>query len=287
MKFSQRIGKTPSTKDIQLESLDDDLKNSLWNALKLFVFDQVKHGSQYSSQTEYDMLIILIWVYYFKRPIDTIPKYDSRSEEILRKHFFEGEWYETYDFLEFIANIENRDITFNKRNLIQFCNKTLEKEFSGYRFIDDKIAPISNEVELSTIKNAIFTTGSLSALKGANLHLQKALDKLSDRKNPDYRNSIKESISAVESIAKVISGNKKGTLGSALTNIKKTVGLHNALEKGFKQIYGYTSDEGGIRHALMGVPNCDFEDAKYMLVSCSGFINYLIQKANKIGIKIE
>ena len=32
------------------------------------------------------------------------------------------------------------------------------------------------------------------------------------------------------------------------------------------------------------IHKCDFEDAKYMLVSCSAFINYLIQKANKIGV---
>ncbi|MGQ9708742.1 MAG: AbiJ-NTD4 domain-containing protein, partial [bacterium] len=33
-------------------------------------------------------------------------------------------------------------------------------------------------------------------------------------------------------------------------------------------------------------PNLSFEDAKFMLVSCSAFINYLITKAAKAGIKI-
>jgi hypothetical protein len=85
----------------------------------------------------------------------------------------------------------------------------------------------------------------------------------------------------------VISDNKKDTLGTALIRIKDSLGLHPSLEKGFKQIYGYTSDEGGIRHALMENDNCDFEDAKYMLISCSGFVNYLIQKAIKMGIEIK
>jgi len=107
------------------------------------------------------------------------------------------------------------------------------------------------------------------------------LSKLSDRKNPDYRNSIKESISAVEAMAVIISGRSGATLGDALKVIKDTIGLHSALEKGFLAIYGYTSDADGIRHAMLSESKCDFEDAKYMLVSCSAFVNYLKMKAGK------
>jgi hypothetical protein len=62
--------------------------------------------------------------------------------------------------------------------------------------------------------------------------------------------------------------------------------MHSALEQGFKKIYGYTSDDSGIRHALLEKPTVDFEEAKYMLVSCTAFINYLIVKADKAGISI-
>jgi len=115
-------------------------------------------------------------------------------------------------------------------------------------------------------------------------HLESALRKLSDRDNPDYRNSIKESISSIESIAKVISNNEKDSLAAALDKIKGKIKLHSSLERGFKQLYSYTSDADGIRHGLMEESTCDFEDAKYMLVSSSAFVNYLIVKANKAGI---
>jgi hypothetical protein len=121
-------------------------------------------------------------------------------------------------------------------------------------------------------------------LKGVHKHLESALEKLSDRKNPDYRNSIKESISAVESLCIIISKNPKASLGQALKAIEDKVGLHQALKQGFEKIYGYTSNEGGIRHAMIDESTCDFDDAKYMLVSCSAFINYLIMKASKAGL---
>jgi len=88
----------------------------------------------------------------------------------------------------------------------------------------------------------------------------------------------------VESISKVISGDRKAKLGKALKKIKTKIGLHTALEEGFLKLYGWTSDADGIRHALMDESNCDSEEAKYMLVSCSAFTNYLIMKGQKAGI---
>lgn len=57
--------------------------------------------------------------------------------------------------------------------------------------------------------------------------------------------------------------------------------------KGFKSIYWYTSDSDGIRHAHKDTPNFSFEDAQFMLITCSAFCNYLIEKANKVGINLS
>jgi hypothetical protein len=46
-------------------------------------------------------------------------------------------------------------------------------------------------------------------------------------------------------------------------------------------LYGYTSDTHGIRHALKDDSQPNAEDAKFMLVSCSAFVNYLVEKAQK------
>jgi hypothetical protein len=116
-------------------------------------------------------------------------------------------------------------------------------------------------------------------------HLATALNYLSDRTAPDYRNSIKESVSAVESLCNLITGGKE-SLGEALKKVETAVPIHPALKKGFSAIYGYTSDAGGIRHALLDQPNLNFEDAKFMLVSCSAFINYLLAKAAKAGLSL-
>lgn len=108
---------------------------------------------------------------------------------------------------------------------------------------------------------------------------------LSDRKNPDYRNSIKESISAVETICRRISENPNATLGDALNELVKggKIKFHGALLNAFKSLYGYTNDADGIRHSLMEEESLDQEDAIFMLTSCSSFVNYLTVKTLKSG----
>ncbi len=230
-----------------------------------------------------DILLKRLWHNYFKYPIDTLSDYWPNTYKEIREYFFNCKWYEVYDFIEFIAN--NYPDVYNEVNpkFIDFCNSVLERELSAYRFVGGKIIQITSEVEVSEIEEALEAS---KPLKAVNAHLKTALDLLANRKSPDYRNSIKEAISAVEAICNLITKEKKATLGQALKKIDDKVGLHPALKNAFSNLYGYTSDAEGIRHALLDEPNLTFEDIKFMLVSCSAFINYLISKASKAGIEI-
>ena len=280
MKFSERQGIINAKDTLQIDFMDDGLRNGLWNAVKLYYFDKT---GDYIPESQYETFFNTLWHNYFKLPLDTMNNWAVTTKSEIRNWFFEWDWYEVYDFIEYITKINSPT---NSNKFIEFCNKTLERDLSGYRFINGIIAPITSKLEIQEIDTAL-TNSSNTALVGVKTHLEDALRMLSDKESPDYRNSIKESISAVESIAKVLSSGAKHSLSSALDRIKGKIKLHSALEKGFKQIYGYTSDTDGIRHALMEESSCDFEDAKYMLVSCSAFINYLIVKADKSGITIE
>ena len=280
MKFSERIGIIKAKEIIQLDSMDDDLKNSLWNAFQIFYLDNI--DEQWLFHSYYHDFLKDLWFNFFKLPLDTLNKRTDTTKMQIREWFFRWEWFEIYDFIEFVAKIKSPT---NQKEYLKFCNGVLEKELSGYRFINGILAPITSDSEISEIDTAISNAGNL-VIKGVKTHLEAALRKMADKNTPDYRNSIKESISAVESLAKIISNNEKDSLGGAMNKIKGKINLHPSLERGFKQIYGYTSDADGIRHALTEESTCDFEDAKYILVSSSAFINYLIVKANKAGINI-
>lgn len=276
MRFSQRIGRSPVKVDIQLESMDKDLKVSLWNAFDLTVIETLTPDRQ-------KILYQFIWANLFKLPVEELPV-NYKAKDRLRISFLNNwSWYEVYDFIEFIAQtlpVINED----PGPYIAYSNEMMTRELSAYRFVNGEISAITDKHEIEEIEGAISAPNNLA---GVRVHLTAALKMLSDRKEPDYRNSIKESISAVESIAQVISGDPKATLGSALKLIDDKIGIHKALKSGLSSIYGYTSDEAGIRHAILEEREIHFEDAKFMLVSCSAFINYLIMKSDRAGIKLR
>ena len=284
-KFSERAGITKPKTEIQLNTMDSDLRNCLWNATSETYWEPNHYftiqGTGYMND---DMLSFmkLFWDSYFKKPNDSVTTYNwNKIYGELRLYYFHCQWYEVYNFIEFCA--QNYPNQISNARFIQTCNRVLERELSGYRFVGNQIAQITSKEEISEIEDALATP-----FKTVNIHISNALKLMSDKKNPDYRNSIKESISAVESICRIIAKNEKATLGNALDIIESKVKLHGALKRAFDSLYGYTSSAEGIRHSLLEEKTTlESEDAKFMLISCSAFVNFLISKASRLGISIN
>jgi len=272
MRFSERMGLKPVSKVIQVDGMNDSLRNGLWNVLYAEEFG--RHVFLYRTEKGYGTTEARIqafsqslWANHFKLPIDKRPYDNSRILEEIRDHFFNCAWQEVYDFVEFC-------VAYYGDRMIAPLNGILESELAGYRIIDGKFAPISSTEEVETIQEAIGD----NTFPGTSAHLKTALDHLSRKTNPDYRNSIKESISAVESVCCAITGSKPATLSAALKELEKNHSLHGALKDGFTKLYGYTSDGDGIRHAMLDESQLTQADAVYFLVSCSAFVNYLKSK---------
>lgn len=276
MKFSERIGKNKIKEVIQIEGIDDELKNSLWNSITFYYWNTIKESYISSNHQIQKVFLTRIWIHFFKNRLDEMPSLVAELRRYIKEFFFNSQWFEVYDFIEFIPNnYDNQDLNIKFMN---FCNSALKNELSGYRFVNNIITPISNEEELSSINEALQNTEKLQTV---NLHINRAVELFSDRKVPDYRNSIKESISAVEAYCAIITNDQKATLGQALKKLEDTTKIHPALKKAFSNLYGYTSEANGIRHALLEENDLGQEDAKFMLISCSAFINYLVDKTNK------
>ena len=257
--FSRRNGFY--TQNIQLQYASDTLKRRIFATFykqEFNLYDTLE-WSKYTTGIE-NMMIEMGVTYEF--PNNSIVK--KRNAEKLEKYILNSDkWYTIYDFIERYLNMLDKN-TSNK--MTQAFNNILEDEVSAYRILDRKAIPVINKTELNTIEEA-----KNIKFESVNTHITKAISLYSDRRNPDYENSIKESISAVESLCCIITelNGSKATLGKAIKKLKdKGIHIHTAMETAFSSLYGYTSDE----------------NAKYMLITCSAFINYLIEKLSKIEI---
>jgi hypothetical protein len=90
-----------------------------------------------------------------------------------------------------------------------------------------------------------------------------------------------------ESVVRVLEPG--GDFGKALAKLDAKVGIHGAMRAGFASLYGSTSDEKGIRHALLEVPaaSVDKTDALFMIGACAAFVSYLINKSRAPGLIVS
>ncbi len=269
--FSQRHGYSPLESAFQRESIDSALRTKLWNILKVAIWDRYdSHNRSYDDRTKrIDYLVQRLWFNYFNRDLDRLPDFyepygKKGGYDKLKEYFSSCQWFEVYDLLEAIANDQSELLSDETRKWI---NKTLEEHNAAYRFVGTEVAEITDKNEIQAIESALTTVDS-----PVRAHLDAALRMLSDREAPDYRNSVKESISAVEAACRLVTGNTSATLGDAL---KRVQNLHPAMSKAFSSLYGYTNDASGIRHSLTDEDTISYADAKFMLVTCSAFVSYL------------
>jgi len=283
VRFSQRIGVTPIKDRIQKDDIDAPLRNALWDALDICVWDKVQYGTyeEYLRKSNLNGLFVRYWHFFLHKTHDTMPWRLAEAQAAIKIMFMGWPWHTVYDFIEFTAQEMPDDLA---GGFTKFCNRVFDDHLSAYRFVDGQLVQITNDEEIASVEEAL---NNSSPLAGVHAHLKTALDHLSDRKKPDFRNSIKESISAVESLAQVITGNADATLGQALKQFEGKAPIHGALKSALSSLYGWTSDAEGIRHAMLDESKLTFNEAKFMLVACTAFINFLIGKAADENITLK
>lgn len=159
---------------------------------------------------------------------------------------------------------------------VDSLNASFKRLHYAYKVVGQEIVEISSEEEETAIETALD-----EANDNVKEHLETALSLYAKKPEGDYRNSIKESISAVEAYCREKTG--ENSLGKALNKLEaKGMVIPNILKAAFDKLYAYTNHpDTGIRHALMdedGKYLPGQEEALFILVSCSSFLNYLRKK---------
>ncbi len=245
--------------------------------------ERVERAAPWLSYTysSYYQLCLAIWTRFFNRRSNDYG-FRTGDSDAIQSTLLTNKipWYIKLSMIEFA--IEYMDETFSdperssiKDDFIDTLNSEFERIDYGYRVVNGIITDIITTPEKESIEQA------LSAKDGAvREHMRQALRLYSQRPGPDYKNAIKESISAVEALFRIETGEK--TFGPAYVIIKKNIQIHPRIQESIQKIYDYTNQaDTGIRHSKVieegamepGAPECQF-----MLVSCSAIINYIQEK---------
>ena len=289
--FSHRQGLIVESSIITKEAINQDIINAIGSCydvlcqkLDQYYSDNYMHPWEsffYHKDIEREL-----WIHFVNR---RLAKFEENGrfhlvfEELLTRSNLP--WNRVLDLVEYVCkwiSVNAADRPYLAILLNEF-ESSINNEFDrldyGYRIVNHCIVDITSDVEMDTINEALS-----SSKDNVREHLQRAIGHYSARPNPDVRNSIKESISAVEAVCRELTGDE--TLGKALKHLEENgIVIHKMLMDQFTKFYVYTNDsDSGIRHALMDdegtyIPSKD--EAYYMIVTCCAFVNYLRRKVGK------
>ncbi len=274
--FSERYNYTKPSDVIIREQITPEIQNAICSC-----YDRLRCSVYY--KTLYVDLEKYLWTVFLNQREGNFQ--NEYGYNIVATLFLEDEnntWYRKLDLVEssikYLYDNGQKNERYHRAFLsfVEQLNSEFERLNFAYRVVCTEIVEITSKEELTAIETSMHDSPT-----NIRTHLNKALELYAQRPVGDYRNSIKESISAVEAYCREKTG--ENTLGNALNKLKdRGLAIPPILRTAFEKLYAYTNQpDTGIRHALMddeGTYTPASEEAMFMLVSCSSFINYLNKK---------
>lgn len=270
--FSQAYGYEELPQPLKLEEISDEARTRLWSVLYGFVNSESRPYSGWVGK-HWRAVLSFLHVRYYGRALD---EFDSSLENFVRVYkstFMQARFNELFDLLLAIMRHSACPQRFIRAVAAVFKESRL-----AYAVDVGPPPTIYPAVSREEGEALLQATAELSnaGLEGAANHLRKAADCINQGDSPG---AVRESIHAVESTARSFGPNEK-RLDPVLKSLEKAGSLHPALKQAFSKLYGYTSDEQGIRHALIDNPqaNVGQDEAVFMLGACASFSSYLARK---------
>ena len=279
--FSQAEGIDPLPQPVALGELSRQARVSLWDIIYGRLDEAAArrdwlHSEAYITEP-WETILLHYHILHLHKPADEFSSaYEAHASEI-KKLFLHGAFNQVFDFLQFVLRHPSTPHEFRDSvsSVLRYC-------MCAYTVIEDgTIVPISLPEQRKSIQDA-FRVLKPGLFKGAQSHLRKSAECI---KNGDLAGSVRESIHAVESVARRLNADAEKSLKPALDALSQKAPLHPAFKRGIENLYGYTSDEDGIRHALLGEQEkVDIDDAVFMFGACTLFTAYLVNKARTAGL---
>ncbi|MBY5759565.1 hypothetical protein HFO07_23380 [Rhizobium leguminosarum] len=266
--FEQAMGIDPLPAQLKLNEVSPVLKSRLWAV----IHSQIEKSHGYSSSYLNDPMKRVARRYMIERANVLIDEWDNDAYTLIKlwkKHFApQSTFSDVLGFTEwFVRALRNPEVSNFVANILIF-------ERAAYRLEDGDIIPVASREEGEAIVQAIQLANS-SGLDGVRSHITKASTALTAG---DFASSVRESIHAVEAVV----FNKTGETASfkdSLKTLNKAQPMHEAFQTALVKLYGYTSNEQGVRHSLFdkGDANVTEKDALFMLGVCASFVTYLLK----------
>ena len=222
LNFSQREGRVPLPEPMQLEHIPQRFRQFAWKSIE----EEISRLTYYTSDPDdpgfyYEVSDFhnITDSYHFnvlEKPHDDI-RYDlQENSKFVRDNIWNGTYHEVLTLIEYILRDERCSESLYK-NLVDAFDTTPTAYFVADKGGLPTIMPRPSREAGEATKQAIETIHE-GGMAGATTHLRKAAEQINVR---EYADSVRESINAVESVARTIDPKASKTLGPALNSLER------------------------------------------------------------------
>ncbi len=281
LNFSQRNGYEKLPPQMRLEELSGDLRRE--------IYDRIWRYLEQNSDTYYldyvgQNFTRLVLKKFFKIPEEKISDVKEEAYGDFRKIVMDGKFNKVLDLVEIIANADFNKNTAEANQLSPVALRDLfDNHVAAYSLqaVNEKYQfhPRTSKQESDATLQSLEAIKKEHGFEAALSHLDQAAEHIHEK---HYSDAIHDSISAVESVARTIN-REANTLGKALKQLEGSGMVeHPAFLAAIKKLYGYTSDEAGIRHPLIdgAEANVGLPEALFFYNACAAFCGYLATIGN-------
>ncbi|MYF93576.1 MAG: hypothetical protein F4184_16320 [Gemmatimonadetes bacterium] len=278
--FSQREGKAPLPEPMRLEHVSKDFRNLVWLAIYKIIREESINDSFYHEGASMLDIVPDYIVRALSDPHDHINDKPFEHQKFLQGIIRRGSYDKVLTLVEFILchNLCPTQLQYDLENA--FKEVPIAYTIQTVNGLPT-IVPRSSEESGTATQQAIETIEQKGPA-GAKTHLRDAAEAINEKR---YADAVRESIHAVESVARTIDPKASKTLRPALRSLEAGGVLkHPALQEACIKLYKYTSDENGIRHALLDerAAYVDLDDAVFMFGACASFAAYLVNRHKQL-----
>ena len=249
--FSQRHGYEALPQPMRLEEISDALRREIWNAVRALLLSYRKGFSvdSYYLHTNGQKFIERAFGKFQKRSEDEVSTIYGRVMNICKNVVTTHQFNLVLDFLEIMIDEQKGSREFGDR-----IKELFESHGAAYRLeisaFDCQFIPCASKEQGDAVQEA-FETLREGGMDGATTHLRGAAGHINAE--PIRRLYLRQHSCGGVGSPRVLDPKASKTLTPALNSLEKAGVLkHRALKEAFAKLYGYTSDEQGIRHAPFG-----------------------------------
>jgi hypothetical protein len=185
------------------------------------------------------------------------------------------EWWQVYDICE--VAYASPSVQRSKADICARVNQLLAEELLGFEFRDGLVEKVGAAFIDAQVKEARYLLKE-PKFKGADEHFEKALKAVNIRPNPDVENCIKDAVSSIESVGRILANDERALLSDIIKDMARKGTIPKPLDEAIQKVYAYRGNQPGVAHGLVGDSKVTIDEAEFVLAMSAAVIIYLVNK---------